>query len=617
MTKKTWLACACACAWAAVAASGCGGPEPTSGVDAGNVPLLDAAPIDGAAIDAAVDRPDGSLPPDASTPVDGGAPVVEIDAASDVDAGSAPDAAVDDAGAPECPTPGATTTMACGMCGSMSRFCTAEHTWADGPCTGESGVCMPGTVGSTACGNCGSQATQCNTSCTWVSTGTCSGEGECAPGAVTHGTTGCGPLESRDFACDATCTYVPTTACTMDGCPTPGALETVPCGMCGHQERFCNASHAWEYSGTCTGEGTCMPGTTGSTSCGYCGTAPARCDTTCSWAPSGMCSGEGLCAAGSVGACTTSCGSTGTQACSAACAPGACVAPAESCGNSRDDDCDALVDEGCAPVCGTCAGAIPVPAGGGRMMVTLGGGASAQRGTCAGLGTERALSLTLTSTSDVFISTHGATVDTVLYVRSCNCTGPELGCNDDADGRTASALRLNALAAGTYTIWVDSYTGTSTATIPVDVYVTPTGTAGDRCGNPIAITPGTTHVSGSTCGAHSDYAPVLGGACAATGTGAVEDRVYYFSLAATTTVTFSGCGTPGFEYDGVLYVRSVCTDGASAAQRACDDDGCSSLFGHEPTITATLPAGLYYLFVDGFGTGTSACGSFDVAITGL
>ena len=71
------------------------------------------------------------------------------------------------------------------------------------------------------------------------------------------------------------------------------------------------------------------------------------------------------CCAGSPVACTTTCDSTGTGACSATCgipAAAGCTPPAESC-NGHDDDCDGSTDEGftcavgspvaCTATCGT------------------------------------------------------------------------------------------------------------------------------------------------------------------------------------------------------------------------------------------------------------------------
>lgn len=93
-----------------------------------------------------------------------------------------------DAGLPEtCSTPGEIDTVACGLCGTVERFCTASGTWAYGECMGESGMCLPGTTESIACGNCGEQMARCTASCTWETTGACTDEGECAPGVRTRG----------------------------------------------------------------------------------------------------------------------------------------------------------------------------------------------------------------------------------------------------------------------------------------------------------------------------------------------------------------------------------------------------------------------------------------------
>ncbi|HEY8430579.1 MAG TPA: hypothetical protein VIL20_19500 [Sandaracinaceae bacterium] len=192
---------------------------------------------------------------------------VERDGAADPDGGPLPDGgpppdgAPPDSGPEPCDAPGTVETVPCGRCGTVERFCTVEGTWSYGECTGE-GECVAGTVETVPCGNCGSQMRRCTAACTWENVGGCTGEGECAPGTTTQSSEGCPAGHRRELTCDAACTFVPTSECTADACPTPGARETVPCGMCGTQERFCNASRVWEY-GTCFGEGECLPGTTG------------------------------------------------------------------------------------------------------------------------------------------------------------------------------------------------------------------------------------------------------------------------------------------------------------------------------------------------------------------
>jgi hypothetical protein len=247
-------------------------------------------------------------------------------------------------------------------------------------------------------------------------------------------------------------------------------------------------------------------------------------------------------------------------------------------------------------------------------------------GTCGGAGSEALLTVTLTATSDVFVATHGAGIDTVLHARSCSCTGTQIGCNDDADGLTSSVLRLNALAAGTYTIIVDTKAALS-ASVPVDVYVTPTGTEGDRCGRPRALAAGTTRITGDTCLFANDLdTTTLASGCSVPGSGAGTDLVYYFYVPTTRTLTFDGCNE-SFTYDGTIYVRSACNDNSVTTEIVCDDDGCAAgtgtctSLGYGPRASATFAPGLYYLVVDGYTAGgastCASCGAFDVSISGL
>lgn len=266
---------------------------------------------------------DGSADIDGGSGDDGGDP--GVDTGLPDDAGPPPDdgsVTTFDSGPPvACSTPGALETVACGMCGTVDRFCTAEGTWAYGTCEGEGGECSPGSVDEIACGDCGTQAARCTTSCTWETTGACTDEGECTPGDRTRTSDGCATGETREVLCSDTCDFEPATACVADGCPTPGTLESVACGMCGRQDRFCNAAHVWEY-GACGGEGVCMPGTTGTQACGMCGTQGTRCTDLCTWASFGACTGEGVCTPGATMRTSTGCstpGATHVMQCDGAC----------------------------------------------------------------------------------------------------------------------------------------------------------------------------------------------------------------------------------------------------------------------------------------------------------
>jgi hypothetical protein len=575
-------------------------------------PTSDAFGADGglASADGSADaaRSDAGTPADTGTLFDTGTP---IDASMPIDVGS-------DAAPTPCDSPGTTETVACGHCGTVSRFCDATHVWQYAACMGE-GVCAPGTTETMTCGRCGTEQAHCTTACAWDTTGSvCSGEGVCTPGDTSRTATGCPSGQTRALTCNATCAFDPG-LCELDEC-TPGATTTAACGMCGMRTRSCSAMRRW-VDGACTGEGACMPGTIASQACGRCGTQTTLCNTTCAWMPGGACSGEGVCVAGAVSSCATSCGSTGTTTCSATCSAGTCIAPAETC-NGADDDCDTLIDEGCT-TCTACAGSTPITGTGGRYPITLGPGT--RTGSCGGAGAEGLLSITLTATSDVFVSTHGASIDTVVYARRCNCSGTELACADDSDGRLTSALRLTSLPAGNYTIVIDSETASS-ATVPVDVYISPSAAQGDRCGNPRSIAAGASRLTGNSCGLTNDYDTAGGPACTIAAAGDAEDAVYYFYVPTTSAVTFNGCNE-GFSYDGTLYVRSVCNGAALATQVVCDDDSCAggvgtcTSQGFGPTASVTLTPGLYYLFVDGYAPGgvttCAQCGPFDITITGL
>ncbi|MFO0680974.1 MAG: hypothetical protein U0234_02935 [Sandaracinus sp.] len=270
-----------------------------------------------------------SEPVDASG-ADGGsaADAAADDAASTNDDGGAgeTDAATVDAATPQpCSTPGTAEMAPCGACGSVTRFCGADHVWAYGLCENE-GACMPGTTRTGDCGHCGSQTERCTASCTWEPDSTCTGEGECAPGDTMRSDRGCPAGQLHDFTCSDSCVFEATNACMADACPTPGVTETSACGRCGTTSRFCTSAHTWTY-GPCMNEGPCMAGEFGTTSCGMCGTQSAFCNTSCQWVPQGACVGEGVCAPGTTVRTSMGCpsGQTRLASCDAACGLGTTV----------------------------------------------------------------------------------------------------------------------------------------------------------------------------------------------------------------------------------------------------------------------------------------------------
>ena len=525
-------------------------------------------------------------------------------------------------------------TTSCGSTGSQS--CGAGCTFgtcmapaetcngADDDCDGrvdETFTCVPASTG-TCTASCGTTGTRtCTAACTW---------GACVPPveACNGSDDDCDTMCDETFACCAGSTGSCMTSCGTTGSRTCSAA----CGwsVCSPPAETCNGVDD-DCNGACDDGFACCAGASGScmTVCGS--TGSRTCSGSCAWGacapPAETCSGsdddcdgnvdEGFaCTPAETATCMTSCGSTGTRTCAPDCTFGACVPPMESC-NGVDDDCDAMTDEGCAG-CTGCPGTIGVSPPGGRLVVPL--GASSFTGSCGGAGSEGTLTFTTTSVRDVFITTHAANgIDTVLYVRNCACGGTERACNDDADGLATSRLRLTNLPAGTYHVFVDTKMPMS-GSIPVDVYITTPGAASDRCGNPTFLPAGTTSLTGSTCGFGIDYAPVTTAECSFAGTGLAEDRVYYFYVPTSRTVTFDGC-RPAVDYDPTTYIRSSCEDASAAAQTHCNDDGCGGPpdcgGAYRSSLTTTLGPGLYYLFVDGYQDGICDCGTFDYAVSGL
>lgn len=526
-----------------------------------------------------------------------------------------------------------TCTASCGTTGT--RSCSALCTWdactppsevcngADDDCDGlidEGFTCVPGSMGSctASCGTTGGRT--CNASCEWD---------PCVPPIEA-----CNGLDDNcDGMCDETLTCCAGSAGTCStSCGTTGSRTcSGACGWsaCSPPPEVCNGVDD-DCNAACDDGFACCAGSSGSctSSCGSTGTR--SCDAGCVWgacaAPGESCNGadddcdaaideDFTCAFGGSQSCVTSCASTGTQSCDATCEWGTCAPPPEAC-NGVDDDCDASVDEGCG-ACSACAGATMVTGTGGRFSRTLGPGS--HTGSCGGTGAEAVFSFTTTSPKDVFISTHGtAGVDTVVYVRSCSCAGTEVGCNDDADGRTTSMLQLTNLPADTYNVFVDSSGGAVDVT--VDIYLSDPASESDRCGHPTFIPPGTLNISGSTCGFAADISPALSTSCNFIGSGDASDRLYYFYLPAPSTVTFDTCNAPT-AYDTTLYVRGICNTESLANQPMCDDDGCAGPLtctrGARSTTGGLLAAGLHYLVVDGFLGGTCDCGPFQVDITGI
>jgi len=189
---------------------------------------------------------------------------------------------------------------------------------------------------------------------------------------------------------------------------------------------------------------------------------------------------------------------------------------------------------------------------------------------------------------------------TQFYVRDvCDSTAQvnQLGCAAMMD---FAELMLRRVPAGDYWLWVDWATAGSGG--PFDITINSrVPPANDDCSAPEQLTfngSGVATAHGDSRGAAADYQ----GTCI-TAT-SVPEVVYQFTLDAeklvTVTSTQVGNWLPGF------YIRSVCASSAAGDEKACN------VSYPTPSISARLPLGTYFLFVEG---GDLNLGVFDLTVT--
>ena len=132
------------------------------------------------------------------------------------------------------------------------------------------------------------------------------------------------------------------------------------------------------------------------------------------------------------------------------------------------------------------------------------------------------------------------------------------------------------------------------------------GTEGDKIENPFIVTGLPFYAEGTTEGFEDDYDAV----CPYTNSGSAD--VVYMMTTTGATYDFSLCTNTAYDskiyildIDGnVLEIDVVEPDGGTYPI-ACSDDACSTPSFTSPYVSAftgTLPAGLYYVVVDGYGS---------------
>jgi hypothetical protein len=374
----------------------------------------------------------------------------------------------------------------------------------------------------------------------------------------------------------------------------------------------CTTDCDTEGTGTCRADCTLPAGDACTPPPEVCDGVDNDCDTACD-------DGFGCCA-GHETWCRTWCGSGGTASCDATCGPGDCVPPDEICGNAVDDDCDTGIDEDCTTDNDTCDDPLDISSGGTFVGTTMGmlHHYSPTPGCVPGdpppNGVDVVFYFDVATTSDAFLHTSGSPIDTVLYA-SRTCGGNDLGCSDDVippggEGEPVnldSALALRSLPPGRYYVVLDTYRPEGAGPYDLHVYITPSDAEGDRCGNPVRISSGTTVVDGDTCTYGNEYSGSCGGARA-------QERVYWFAVGDDRTIELSTCNAMT-GLDTVLYLRTDCP--ATDSELACshDDDTCFPFV--QSRLGMPLGPGLYFLVVDGADLAPVSCGHYQIDIGGL
>ncbi len=207
------------------------------------------------------------------------------------------------------------------------------------------------------------------------------------------------------------------------------------------------------------------------------------------------------------------------------------------------------------------------------------------------------------------------TYQPVVYVRSAACSlsaaAAEVACANPA-GPTAATLALVNQPADTYYVWVD---GSQDTAGPFQLQVTqaaPTPPpANDTCATAQALTLTAGHVSvaGTTLQAANDNnAFDVSPTCSPTGRQSGRDVIYSVTLTQPQDLTVTVTPTAGSALHPALYVRS----GSCTSQLYQDEQVCLERVGVTAATLTRLPAGTYWIWVDGAG-GTA--GNFTLDVT--
>jgi len=272
---------------------------------------------------------------------------------------------------------------------------------------------------------------------------------------------------------------------------------------------------------------------------------------------------------------------------------GECVIHQETCHDGRDQDCDGVVDNGCAAIMGndTCENAFPVEDG---VFAAQVGPAATLTSSCAGESAAY-FSFQLAAAELVFLSSHGSEGETSVVLLDGSCAVEHACVTETCSAGSAHLLR--ALEPGDYTVAV---TGAPGSVVQLKLTRAPCTDARVIPGVPSAVqgnTAGRANTTGTSCG---------------TGDGPDEHFVLVTCPGAQ-QVRLSTCGSTTF--DSVIQVRpDSCR--ASGLSTQCNDDGfpfCTATPQSSTLGVALAGNTLYFITVDGFDPDDS--GTFTLNVT--
>jgi hypothetical protein len=199
-----------------------------------------------------------------------------------------------------------------------------------------------------------------------------------------------------------------------------------------------------------------------------------------------------------------------------------------------------------------------------------------------------------------------------IYLRSsCADAATDVACNDGSTSLTSVGLQVGSLPAGTYFLWVDGSSQTWSGydngdfTLSVTLDAPDPSAAGDTClsPQPLSFTGGVASVTGKTT-----YASDSGhGSCQ--GSDVSADVVYSFTLGSSQSVSVSLVPNT-VSYRPAFYLRKACGSKLQTDELVCALAASPGTSAN--TALANLPAGTYFLWVDGMA---NTAGDYTLTVT--